>query len=86
MWFDILYTIKYLVMSKEIKEIAKIKNSIYQAIDVLYDKILDYEDDNISQSFENFKEVVTTLLEEEELQELQDIIEYHVESLEEEAG
>jgi len=85
-WFDILYTIKYLVMSKEIKEIAKIKNSIYQAIDVLYDKILDYEDDNISQSFENFKEVVTTLLEEEELQELQDIIEYHVESLEEEAG
>ena len=73
-------------MSKEIKEIAKIKNSIYQAIDVLYDKILDYEDDNISQSFENFKEVVTTLLEEEELQELQDIIEYNVESLEEEAG
>lgn len=62
-------------MANEIKEIIKVKNAIYNAIDDLGDKLQDYEDDDVYTSYESFRDEITDIIEEGTLQDLLDAIE-----------
>lgn len=67
----------------EIKEITKVKNVIYNAIDDLGDKLQDYNDDDVYATFEEFSDRITEILEEDELKQLFLAIEERRESLSE---